>query len=129
MCLGWCLALQAPGTPRTIGTTGTLGTLRSQLKIVFHSKLHDPRAAQRRSGLSGDTAERPRVEDEESRLRIPPVEVVQQVERLEAKLQPLRRANPNHPRHSEVDVPVVRPDQRIARKVAERTGGWLGKRV
>ena len=91
-------------------------------EVVLDAELNDARAAQRRPGLGGDATERPRVEDEEVRLRIAPVEVVQQVECLEAKLEPLSRAHREQPRHGEVDVPVMRPDHGITRKVAEGTG-------
>ena len=79
------------------------------------------------AGLGRDAAERARVEVHDS-LRIAPVEMVEEVERLQAELQPLRPGHAEQLRHGQVDVPVVRPDHGVARQVAQRAGRRLRKR-
>src|SRR6267142_6014511 len=84
-------------------------------KIIFDSELQDPR----RSGLRRDAAEGAGVEVQHG---IAPVEVVEQVERLQPKFEPLRPADGDQLGHREVDVPEIRTDDGIARKVAQGSG-------
>ena len=71
------------------------------LEIVLDAELHDARGPR----LRRDAAERARVEVQH---RVAPVEVVEQVERLQAELQPLRAGNGDKLRQRQVDVPEVR---------------------
>src|SRR5688572_3224595 len=85
----------------------------SWLETVLHRELHDARTA----ALGRDPAERAGVE---TRGRIAPVEVVQQVEGLDADFHRLPGADRQQPRDGEVDGPVSRTLDAAGLVVAER---------
>src|SRR5688500_10442903 len=88
--------------------------VKNFLESVLHAELQDARVA----GLRLNPAEVPRAE---VRDRVAPVEVVQQVERLEADLDVLRRREREHPRQREVDLPEARTADAVQLVVAEHT--------
>src|SRR5688572_27291615 len=81
------------------------------LEVVLHAELQDARIA----GLRLDAPERPRVEVGD---RIPPVERVEQVERLEPQLQPLR-PQLDEPRQRHVNLPERRTYREVPLGIAQ----------
>src|SRR5206468_11847565 len=83
------------------------------LEIVLDSELNDARC----SCLGRNAAERACIEVYDG---VAPVEVVEEIERLQAELQPLRAGNSDQLRHREINVPEVRTHGRVAREVTQR---------
>src|SRR5258705_13769428 len=79
--------------------------LQVRLEIVLDPELNDARE----SCLGRDAAERARIEVQVRRDRIAPVEMIEEIERLQAELQPLRPGYRHDLRYGQVDVPEVRP--------------------
>ena len=71
---------------------------------------------------------RPNVASVEVDARVAPVEVVQQVERLETKLHVLRAAERNELRHRQVDRPEGRPLDAVPHLIPERAERRLRER-
>ena len=59
--------------------------------------------------------------------RVAPVEVVQQVERLDAELQVARPGQREQPRHRQIDRPVSRTGDAVDDVIAERAIGRVGE--
>src|SRR5437870_200657 len=102
-------------------TVHTIFMRTSLLKAVLDRKLHDARI----TGLGGDLAEGPRVETD---VRIAPVEVVEQIERLDAEFHRPARAERENAGDRDVDFPEARAFDGSRGLVAERAGRGNGER-
>src|SRR5438128_1521632 len=103
---------------------------RNLLEPVLHAKLHDARRALHRRNPSERARAEVRVRSigAKSQRGRPPVERVEQVERLHAELQLAGGANGDQPRDRHVDRPVPRPSQAVALEVPQRAERRLCER-
>src|SRR4030095_6202525 len=90
-------------------------------ETVLDAELHDAWVAR----LRQDAPEGARIEVGDRR---PPVEVVEQIERLDAKLQRMCAAEGQQARHREIHGPVTRPLDAVAAQIAQRAGRRHRKR-
>src|SRR6185369_8095428 len=97
-----------------------------RLEAVLNAELHDARRGRRAERVRAaarhrrDATERAGVE---IRLRIAPVEGVEQVEDLHSELQVLRRRDRDEPRQREIDLPESRPGDAVALVRSKRA--WI----
>src|SRR5215510_1915471 len=80
---------------------------------VLHAELHNPLEA----AVGLNAAE---LRLREIRRRISPIEMVRQVERLDAELEVPRRSEIDQARERRVDLPECRPFHRAVLEIAER---------
>src|SRR5678815_6154053 len=92
------------------------------LEAVLDCELHDPRI----TGLCIDLSECSRVE---ANVRVAPVEIVKEVERLNPQLHGSARAERQDARDGYIDLPESGSFNRSRRFVAERAGRWNGERL